>query len=475
MKVAKANYRENLSPAEHLQRSWFELSSKIESLPPFWTAFALTITETVGAGTLALPIAFATVGPLAGVILLVLLGLINLVTVAYLAEASARNGSIRYGSAFVGRLVQDYLGEPASILLRVALFAFCCIVLASYYTGFASTVSAVTGIPAPFWVIVVFGTGLFLILRKLLVGTLASALLIGIINISILVFLSVIALSHATSENLLHMEVSFIDGRAFEASHLQLVFGIVLVSYFGHLSVSNCAQAVLRRDPDGRSLKWGTMAAMAVAIVIYCLWSISVGGAVGSEKLLRETGTALVPLAAQVGPEIYVFGVVFAVLGLGMSSVHFGLGIFNMSHELSGCVKKRQERSWFQGHAATIASLLPILLVFGYVQWTYFNGTPSFTAPLELLGVILTPVLAGIFPVLLLMASRAQGLAVGGARLPQAASNRLILGFVIFLSFAGLLLHGFVIWDECCFSNYPTADFPHYYRLTSPEFPRFTS
>ena len=28
---------------------------------------------------------------------------------------------------------------------------------------------------------------------------------------------------------------------------------------------------------------------------------------------------------------------------------------------------------------------------------------------------------------------------------------------------------------DCCFSNYPTADFPHYYRLTSPEFPRFTS
>ena len=441
-------YQDSLQPTEHLRWVWSELSSRIETLPPFWTAFALTITETVGAGTLALPIAFATVGPLAGVIVLVLIGLINLVTVAYLAEASARNPSIQYGSAFVGRLVQDYLGAPASILLRIALFAFCCIVLASYYTGFASTLGAVTGLPEPFWVTLVCGTGLFLILRKSLLGTLASALIIGVINISILVFLSAVALKHASVENLMHRQIPFIDGQSFEASHLQLVFGIVLVSYFGHLSVSNCAQTVLRRDPDGRSLKWGTIAAMVTAIVIYCLWSVSVGGAVGQLQLQGETGTALVPLAAQVGPQIYVLGGVFVILGLGMSSVHFGLGIFNMSRELIGNMKPPVEQSQLRNHAATLGALIPVLLVFGYVQWTYYNGTPSFTAPLELLGVVLTPVLAGIFPVLLLMASRAQGLSVRGAGVSAAASNPLVLTIVILLSFAGLLFHGLIIWQE---------------------------
>ena len=441
-------YTKDTSFAEQIRWAWSRFNEKIENLPPFWTAFALTITETVGAGTLALPIAFATIGPLPGVALLVLLGLINLATVAYLAEASARNGSIRYGSAFVGRLVQDYLGTSASILLRIALFAFCCIVLASYYTGFASTLSAITGVPESLWVVIVCGAGLWLILRKSMVGTLASALLIGSINIAILVLLSLVSLYHATAKNLLHMQLPFQAGQAFEPSHFQLVFGVVLVSYFGHLSVSNCAQAVLRRDPEGSSLKWGTIAAMIVAILIYSLWSLSVGGAVGRAGLLGETGTALVPLAEKIGPQIYVPGVMFAVLGLGMSSIHFGLGIVNMSRELCDSALGGLRSAWFGDKTANLVSLVPIALVFAYVQWTYFNGSPSFTAPLELIGAVLTPVLAGIFPVLLLRASRARGLPATGARLSSVATNPLLLVVILFLSFVGLLLHGFVIWSE---------------------------
>jgi amino acid permease len=334
---------------------------------------------------------------LVGVFLLVVLGFINLLTVCYLAEASARNGSIRSGSAFVGKLVEDYLGTYASLILRISLFLFCCIVLASYYTGFASTLSAVTGWPEPVWVAVVCAAGLILILRKTLMGTLASALITGAINIAILLLLSAAALRYATLENFLHMNVPLLEGQAFDPSHIKLVFGIVLVSYFGHLSVSNCAQTVLRSDPSGRSLKMGTAAAMVVAILIYCIWSVSVVSAVGSVNLLGETGTALVPLAKQVGPGIYVLGVVFAILGLGMSSVHFGLGIFNLSRELIGHTQYTSNPSWLRSRASTLLFLLPILLVFSYVQWTYYNGTSSFTAPLELIGALLAPVLAGIF------------------------------------------------------------------------------
>src|SRR5215470_16103202 len=62
-------WRERLRWARARLGGWFE------SLPPFWTVFALTLTETVGATVLALPIALAGVGPLAGVALLLILGL----------------------------------------------------------------------------------------------------------------------------------------------------------------------------------------------------------------------------------------------------------------------------------------------------------------------------------------------------------------------------------------------------------------
>jgi hypothetical protein len=45
--------------ADRLRWSWAALAGWLESLPPFWTAFALTLTETVGAGIVALPIALA--------------------------------------------------------------------------------------------------------------------------------------------------------------------------------------------------------------------------------------------------------------------------------------------------------------------------------------------------------------------------------------------------------------------------------
>lgn len=447
--VASA-YATHQSPIERIRWTWTATGIRVERLPPFWTAFALTLTETVGAGALALPIAFATIGPLAGVALLLILGLVNLITVACLAEASARNGSIRYGSAFIGRLVEDFLGKPASIAARCAMFALCCFFLVAYYTGFAATLDAMTGVPAPAWVCVITAVGVYLVLRKNLTGTLTSALLIGFINISILIALSVLALSASSTERLLYIEPGLLQLTEIDASHLQLVFGVVLVAYFGHLSVSNCAQSVLRRDPSGHSLKRGTVAAMLTAIAIYCLWSFSIGGAVDADRLAQESGTVLIPLAEAIGPEVFLLGGVFVVLGLGMSSVHFGLGIFNVSREFfeTRVQGASADKLLLGMHRGTLVSLLPIALVFLYVQWTFFTQQSSFTTPLKLLGALLTPILAGVFPALLLVSSRRQGLTAAGATVPRPFGSAPALFIIMALSFAGLLAHGLIIWNS---------------------------
>ena len=82
-----------------LARRWGVLSAGFERLPPFWAVYGLVLVETMGEGVLAIPIAVAKIGPLAGVGVLIVIGLVNMVTIAALAEASARNGSIRYGEA----------------------------------------------------------------------------------------------------------------------------------------------------------------------------------------------------------------------------------------------------------------------------------------------------------------------------------------------------------------------------------------
>jgi hypothetical protein len=74
---------------ERLGSVRISLDRRLESLSPFWTAFSLTLTETAGAGILALPIALAGVGPLPGLfILLILGGILSQEDLAFLLDVS---------------------------------------------------------------------------------------------------------------------------------------------------------------------------------------------------------------------------------------------------------------------------------------------------------------------------------------------------------------------------------------------------
>src|SRR5918995_82120 len=121
----ESSFASSATPLERARWRWASFARRLESLPPFWTAFALTLTETVGATILALPIALASIGPLPGLGIIVVLGLINVLTVAYMSEAVARSGPIRQGNAYIGRVVRDYLGNMGSIVLTGGVFVLC--------------------------------------------------------------------------------------------------------------------------------------------------------------------------------------------------------------------------------------------------------------------------------------------------------------------------------------------------------------
>jgi amino acid permease len=316
--------------ADRVRWWWSALAKRLENLPPFWTAYSLTLTEAVGSTILALPIALAAVGPLPGVAILVVVGLVNVLTVAFMAEAISRSGTMRYGSAFYGRLVADYLGRGGSVVVTMSLFLLCVLVLPICYIGFAGTLEDATSVPAAFWVAILFAVGLHYVRRESLNSTIASALLAGAVNIGLIVALSVLAFAHAKPGNLLYEQVPFVDGRLFESSAVALVFGVVLAAYFGHMSVGLCGQLVLRRDPGGRSLTRGCAAAQGTAILLYCLFVLAVNGAVAPQTLAHETGTALAPLARTVGPVVHVLGSAFATLALGMVSITLTLALFSI-------------------------------------------------------------------------------------------------------------------------------------------------
>jgi len=320
-------------PADRLRWAWAAVAGRLERLSPFWTAYSLTLTETAGATILALPIALATVGPLPGVGILVVLGLVNIVTIACMSEAVTRSGAIRYGSAYLGRLVSDYLGATGSLVLSVSFFVLCLLLLPVFYIGVSTTLEDATSVWAPAWVVVLFLVGLYYLRRKSLNATVASALVVGATNIVLLVVLAILALAHVQMANLLHADVPLVSGQLFEPSVLHLIFGVVLAAYFGHTSVSLCGRLVLRRDPSGRSLMRGGIAAQATAMLLYCLFVLAVNGAVAPGVLAAESGTALAPLATEVGLLATVLGSLFVILGMGMGTIHFSLALISLTRE----------------------------------------------------------------------------------------------------------------------------------------------
>jgi hypothetical protein len=261
------------------------------------------------------------------------------------------------------------------------------------------TVARTTATSAPLWAAGLFVANVALIFRKRLDATIASALLVGGVNVLSIVLLVVLALTVLDVDNVRYAAIPFVDGQPFDPSVLQLAFGVVLLSFYGHTSVGNCAQIVLRRDPGGRSLMKGSVAAMLTVVVLYSLWVFSVGAAVPAERLSSEPGTALVPLAEEAGRAATVIGFVFVFLAVGMGTVHLSLGLYNLV----------AERLVARRRLAMLLGLALIGSIFLLAELLIITETASFAGSLGIVGALTGPLMGGVYPVLMLESSRRRG------------------------------------------------------------------
>ena len=133
---------------------------------------------------------------------------------------------------------------------------------------------------------------------------------------------------HVSTDYLSYVNLPLVSqsDKEFDPAILNLIFGVVLAAYFGHTSAGNSAKLVLHRDPTGRALLWGNLAAMSVAMLVYCLWIVAVNGAIDSTTLAATSGTVLIPLADKIGGVALILGSIYAVLAMGMASIHMQLG-----------------------------------------------------------------------------------------------------------------------------------------------------
>lgn len=424
-------------PRRERLRWWLaRAAGRLEDLPPFWTSYGLTLTQTVGAAVLALPIAMAGIGPLPGLVLIVLLGAVNVVTLAALAESFTRTGSVRWGGAYFGRVVGQYLGGAARSLLTVALLTITVVILLAYYVGFSSVLAAATGVPRAAWAAVLFGATFAAVWRGRLNATVASALLVGAVNIVILLILAALALTDFDVGRLTYSAVPLIGGRPLDPAVLGLVFGVVLLGFYGHMSVANCARVVLSRDRGGRSLVRGSIAGMLTAAVLYSVWTLAMGSAVPRDRLAGATGTALEPLAEVAGPAVLAVGSVFAVLAMGMGALHSSIGLHYQGTDLF-------RRG---GRAGRVVAFAPLVAVFVLAELLLVTGRESFTASLSAAGTLAVPLVAGVIPVLLLASARRRGDYVPAR--PLRLAGKPAVGLTAYAVFVlALAAHATVVWS----------------------------
>ena len=226
---------------EQLRWTTAAIAQRLESQPPFWLAFLVTVALGLPQAFLALPIAVADVGPLVTVAFVIIIGIINILTMACMAEAVGRSGDFRYGNVFIKQLVSNYLGNTGSFILSIAVGIRVFLIALACYIGLSTTMANFTHIPAALWAVLLFFTGLYLLSRTSLNFTVALMVLLAAINVSLILILSLLAFRHVQLDNLLYVNLPFLNGHPFQPWMLQRVLGVSLMLYFGHIYVGECA------------------------------------------------------------------------------------------------------------------------------------------------------------------------------------------------------------------------------------------
>ncbi len=444
-------YAGQIRLADRIRWRLARFAARFDRLPPFWIAYFLAVTETLGEGIMSVPLALAGLGPLPGVVLLLILGGVNLITMGALTESVIRNGSMRYGTAYFSRLVRELLGRVPSSTLSIMLGLFNVITFFVYFLGFGSVLAGATGIPIGIWIAVLFAVNVFVLRHESLDDTIASAVVIGIVNLLLVVAIVVIAMPQVDLANLAYSNLPIVDGRPIEPAVVGLVLGVLLTAFFGHTSAANASKLVLTLEPSGRSLLWGNLAALATIIVLYCFAAVAFLGVLGPAPLLATNGTAITPLAEAIGPAVSVLGSLYVVLAIGIGSLYVTLGLYNQVIEMlprpsptGGGLLDRLSRT---RRGRLMVGLAPAAAVCLGLEAIVLAGKDDFVGTVALAGVLVVPLVTGVFPMLLILAARRKGEYVPGrvlGILGHPAVVVTLLGFFV----TAVAAHGLVIWDD---------------------------
>jgi len=214
--------------------------------------------------------------------------------------------------------------------------------------------------------------------------------------------------------------------------------GVILMQYIGSVYLVGIQRQAAERDPDASTLAAGAFVGTVIVTVIVGFWLVGVSAAVPAADLAGTKGTAIGPLADQVGPAMGVLGGTASVLLLGMSINRGSIAVHALTLE-------RLTR--WSGRGRTVLAGVPVVLIFAVAEATLDLGDASFSSVLTIAGVV-TNVLVGIaVPMLIVMAARRRGELVP-PRVWAWVGWRGLAWALVAASLAALVVVGLFVWDD---------------------------
>jgi hypothetical protein len=306
----------------------------LERTTAFRAAAALTFLTCLGQSVLIVPISVATVGVLAAVASILVIGLFALSATAAVAEATTRNGVVRFRGGFFGRLATSSLGAAAGTVPGLLGLVGIALRSLSAFIGLALLLSLITPIPAELWVGVPAAATIAVPLVWRRTASFGGLMTFGLVNVALLAVLSALVLISATTSGGLATPSLTPPGDIGIEVALGVIIGVLLTTYADPVYTVQIGRVVLPNDPDGTGYVRGSVLGMAVFVAVTLVFSAVLLLVLPAGELAGESGSALDAISDDFGPAAIILA---TLIGVGL----FGLVLYGNAIALFDFVAER--------------------------------------------------------------------------------------------------------------------------------------
>jgi tyrosine-specific transport protein len=266
-------------------------------------SIATLVGTVIGAGILGIPYAVAQVGVWPGMILLLILGLTALVLNLMFGEVVLRTRERHQVAGYAKKYLGVWAYRTEVLAMMIGSFG----ALVAYIIGQGEVLGALLGGDKFVLGLIFFAVGAIILFFGLEIIKVFELWMVFVFLVLVGVILGISGAS-ASLANMQYVNL----GKLFAP------YGVILFAYGGVAAVVPLREILRRQEKKVKSaIMWGTL----IPMIVYGLFTIIVVGVTG----LKTTEVATVGLGQVIGPNMIVFGNLFAFFAMGTSFLTIGL------------------------------------------------------------------------------------------------------------------------------------------------------